>query len=193
MKRLTARLTLAAASLLAALPAAVQAQPVLDLASADGGVSLKASIGSLHWLRAWLPGTALDPFQPTFLGGVNVAAGDIGGAPLRRGLVIHARTSARDFEPYFTLTLQDTLVSWAAAAGGSHSKWLQLEAVSGPLLRYRPLRPDGTRAEPVFGAWDRDGRFFGDPAVFGALREMGAVQGPDGTLSITGVVTEPTR
>lgn len=194
MNTLLARLTLAAACGMAAAPTVSHAvMPMyMKVEGVKGNVQSTAEIGSFHWLGALTPGGAFTPFRHASAGGLQMIEGPIFDVGQWQNFSFTVRdASANALEPVFQITMSDFMVSSAAQAGGSHDKWINLESMSQPIYRYRPLRPDGLRGDPVLGTWDTGGRFIGDPTVFDAFAETGAVRGPDGRLSITSVVPEP--
>lgn len=194
MNSLLARLTLAAACGMAAAPTVSHAvmPTYMKIEGVKGSVTSTAEVGSFHWLGALTPGGEFAPFRSASARGLRMVGGphfDVG--PWQDFSFTVQDATANTSEPVFQITMSDFMVSSAAQAGGSHDKWIDVVPVSQTIFRYRPLRPDGLRGDPVVGTWDIGGRFIGDLAVFDAFAEMGAVRGPDGTLSITSAVPEP--
>lgn len=194
MHTLILKLALGAAVIATAPAADAASDYLLELEGIKGESKSSASIEEFRWHQATAEGSFF-AFGPTFAGGVNVAASDLGGDGRWESIALTA--TSPDGGTFYRYEMKDVMVtSWqisgAAAAGQDHKKWIMIEAVSAPIMRWQPPTPHGGRGEWIEATWDADtGRLLGDPAVLDAFDDLGAVRWADGTLAITAAVPEP--
>lgn len=194
MKTLIVNIAIATCAATAALTAAPEARAasdfLLELEGIKGESRASAPLNDFRWSMVMASG-AFNPFTPTFAGGVSVAVGDIAGDGRWDSLTLGAREAGGAGQTFFQYIMPLALATPAPAAGGDHREWILIESMTAPVMRYRPLLPGGLRGDPLTGTWDSAGRFVGDPGVFAAFDELGAVRWPDGSLAISTPVPEP--
>lgn len=197
MKTLIVQIAIATVAATAALTAAPEARAASDFLLEIDGVKGESSqdkvkMTDFHWSLA-LAGDRFDPFQPAYAGGVSVAVGDLTGDGRWDNLTLHVRGTGDGDQPFFQYVMPgaQSVLTDSPTASHDHKEWILIESMSSPILRYRPLRPDGLRGDPLVGTWDSSGRFVGDIGVFAAFEELGAVRWADGSLSISTPVPEP--
>lgn len=187
MHTLILKLALGAAIVASAPAADAASDYLLELDGVKGESKSSASVQEWEWSRAMATGS-FDPFQPAFAGGVRVASGDLDSDGRWESLVLTA-TSVDGSGSFFRYEMKDVMVtSWQTSAAGSHSKWLTIEAMSTPIMRWAPPTATGGRSDWIEATWDREsGRLIGNAATLNGLDDLQAWQSNYGSVHIAAV------